>query len=149
MCINGLYGMDESKGKIQTRTLLVGRNKKLVVIQRIGSSMYGEQERVIQESIGNQSLYEHAMKEQRNIEKVQTELVNKQCVSTESEFQPEGRNSFNNLMSSHEVWVTFSNVYETDCVFANVWELTQKEERGIENLKTELIAKEARGKAGG
>ncbi|OAD51946.1 hypothetical protein WN48_03754 [Eufriesea mexicana] len=30
--------------------------------------------------------------------------------------------------------------------FANAWELTQKEEKEIDNLKTELIAKEAREK---
>ncbi|OAD59423.1 hypothetical protein WN48_09163 [Eufriesea mexicana] len=37
-------------------------------------------------------------------------------------------------------------VVHENCVFANAWELTQKEEKEIDNLKTELIAKEAREK---
>ncbi|OAD59933.1 hypothetical protein WN48_07844 [Eufriesea mexicana] len=60
-----------------------------------------------------------------------------------------------------EIWVKFSNIYEKDSsskdiplqrnflqgVFANAWESMHKEEKGIDNLKTELIAKEAKGKA--
>ncbi|OAD59934.1 hypothetical protein WN48_07845 [Eufriesea mexicana] len=54
-CINGFYGVDKSKGKIQARLLLVERNKKLVVVQKIGPSKYRKHERVVQENIGNKS----------------------------------------------------------------------------------------------
>ncbi|OAD59432.1 hypothetical protein WN48_09172 [Eufriesea mexicana] len=37
-------------------------------------------------------------------------------------------------------------VVHENCVFANAWELTQKEEKETDNLKTELIAKDAREK---
>ncbi|OAD52300.1 hypothetical protein WN48_02184 [Eufriesea mexicana] len=54
-CVNGFYGADELKGKIQARVLLVERNKKLVVVQKIEPSKYRKHEKVVQEIIGNKS----------------------------------------------------------------------------------------------